>query len=137
MLGHGPPWLLRRVAVEEVLRDGKFVGWRVLAVPEDWSSVDLKAGDVVTRVNGKVIERPDDLWSVWLSLYTAKELRIAYERNNAAKEIAFPIDGEPSPQAIAAARGDAPVPKSARPDARRTVVIEEAPLLGEDDPPTY
>src|SRR5262245_20875098 len=60
-LAKGPPWILRRVAVEEVLRDGKFIGWRLVAMPADWKGIDLKPGDVVTTVNGQTLEKPDDL----------------------------------------------------------------------------
>src|SRR6185436_3417923 len=44
-LSKGPPWVLRRVPIEEVMRDGKFFGWRVVAMPPEWSDIDLKAGD--------------------------------------------------------------------------------------------
>src|SRR5262245_34823353 len=61
VLRQGPPWLLRRVVPEEVIRGGKFIGWRILSMPDDWG-IDLKSGDVVTKVNGLALERPDDLW---------------------------------------------------------------------------
>src|SRR5690242_14213138 len=42
VLRQGPPWLLRRVVPEEVIRGGKFIGWRILSMPDDWG-IDLKS----------------------------------------------------------------------------------------------
>jgi hypothetical protein len=127
VLALGPPWLLRRVLMEEVVRDGKFVGWRIVALPEEWKSVDLKPGDVVTKVNGAVIEKPDDLWSVWTSLTKATELRVAYERDGAPRELAMPIDGAPSKTAVINQTGAPPPRAPSKP--KSTIVIEE------DNPP--
>lgn len=122
-LSKGPPWLLRRVAVEEVLREGKFVGWRVVAVPPEWSGIDLKAGDVVTRVNGMPIERPDELYTAWSSLVVASDLKVAYERGGAPRELVFHIDGAPAKESPVPA-ADAPPPPRKR-AAKATVVITE------------
>src|SRR5262245_50880945 len=89
VLAKGPPWILRRVAVEEVLRDGKFVGWRLVAMPAEWKGIDLKPGDVVTQVNGQTLEKPDDLYSAWSTLVVASDLKIAYEREGAPREVVF------------------------------------------------
>ena len=114
VLSNGPPWILERVPIEEVIHDGKFVGWRVMAMPEPWSAVDLKPGDVVTRVNGVFIERPEDLFMVWTSLVVASDLRIAYERGGAAREVAFHIEGEPAKEIPASLQSDAPPPPRPR-----------------------
>jgi hypothetical protein len=127
-LGQGPPWLLRRVLTEEVLRDGKFVGWRIVAIPEEWGGAGLKPGDVVTKVNGVVVEKPDDLWKVWTLMASAKELRIAYEREGAARELAMPIDGAAGKQGLA--NPDAPPPPPARKKPKGTIVIEDDDSLG-------
>jgi hypothetical protein len=94
-LKEGPPWLLSRVEVEEVLRKGAFVGWRVVRMPAGWEGAGVRPGDVVTRVNGLALEKPDDLFAVWTAVAGAKELRIAYERDGEAEELAMPIVGEP------------------------------------------
>src|SRR5262245_5761331 len=83
VLAEGPPWVLRRVPIEEVIREGKFYGWRVVAMPPEWSGIDLKPGDVVTRVNGMTLEKPDDLFTAWTSLVIASDLKVAYERDGA------------------------------------------------------
>ena len=112
VLANGPPWILSRVPVEEVIKDGKFVGWRVLGLPPDWAALDLKPGDVVTRVNGMSLERPEDLWSAWTSLVVASDLKIAYEREGAPRELTFHIEGEPSKELPAAMTSEEPPPRA-------------------------
>lgn len=126
VLLQGPPWILRRVPVEEVIRAGAFIGWKILALPEDWNQIELKTGDVVTAVNGKTLERPDDLFTAWRELARANEIKISYEREGAARELVIPIFGPPSQEAIQALESDNGPPRrstSGRP--RGTTVIEE------------
>lgn len=134
VLKKGPPWLLRRVTIEEVIREGKFVGWRVLSLslPDGWR-VDLKPGDVVMKVNGLALERPDDLWAAWLQLHSAIELKVACEREGKPFEIAMPIDG-PSTAAGALAQMETEPPPPPRPSRWQTVVIEGDDPLPSADP---
>ena len=124
VLRKGPPWLLRRVTMEEVIREGRFIGWRILQLsfPEDWK-VDLKPGDIVTKVNSLPLERPDDLWAAWLQLYSAIELRLSCEREGRPVDIVLPIDG-PSSAAASLAQVDTQPPPPPRPSRWQTVVIE-------------
>jgi hypothetical protein len=134
VLVQGPVWILQRVAPEEVIRNGAFVGWRVMAMPNEWGHLALKAGDVVTQVNGAVIERPEDLWSVWMGLATAKELRVAYEHEGAMKELVMPIDGPPNEAVIAKLQNNASPSRAQQP--KGTVVIEDGtppPADGDSD----
>jgi hypothetical protein len=105
LVTQGPPWILRRVMMEEVLRsDGKFTGWRMAGLPEEWKDIDLKPGDVVTRVNGLPLETPDDAWEAWKSVARFPELKITLTRDGAARTLVLPIDGPPV-AATAAALG--------------------------------
>ncbi len=61
-----------------------------------WNGVDLAPGDIVTSVNGRPIERPEQALTAFQSLAIAKELRIAYERGGARRELVYPIDDPPS-----------------------------------------
>lgn len=123
VLPSGLPWLLRRVWPEDVFQDGKFVGWRLVAIPEEWSGVDLRPDDVITKVNGKSIETPEQLWDAWAALATAPELRVAYDRNGEARELVLPIEGPPAPELFAALTSASPPARKA-PAKRGTVVIE-------------
>src|SRR5688500_6473027 len=89
VLSRGPAWIFQRGKIEEVLKDNKFVGWRVTELPEAWKGVDLKTGVVVTRVNGMTLERPEEVYTAWSSLNVASELKISYERDGGAREVVF------------------------------------------------
>ncbi|MEO8878290.1 MAG: hypothetical protein ABI461_22035 [Polyangiaceae bacterium] len=72
--------------------DGKFVGFRIAMLQGDsWKGVDLKPGDVVTKVNGFPIERPEQALEVFHSLDIASELRIGYQRDGADRELRYAI----------------------------------------------
>jgi hypothetical protein len=132
VLLQGPSWILRRIVADEVIRDGAFVGWRIAALPEEWSHLAIKPGDVVTRVNGAPLERPDDLWAAWAALASAKELKITYEREGAARDLTMPIDGAPTGEVVARLQSNAPPPRPSRPP-KGTIVIEEGAPPGSAD----
>lgn len=130
VLPSGLPWILRRVWPEEVVREGKFIGWRLVAIPEEWVGLDVRPDDVVTRVNGKGVETPDQLWEAWTSLATATELRVAYERNGEAKEFVMPIKGDPAPELLASLTSPSPPPRKAS-AKKGTIVIESRDPAGD------
>lgn len=72
---------------------GKFRGFRIKALRDAafWSGVDLKPGDVVTRVNGLPIERPEQALRAFESLQSSRELRVSYERGGEPRELSYPI----------------------------------------------
>ena len=84
---------LQMVEVEPRVFDGKFTGWTIVGLyPRDfWQDVDLREGDVVTRVNGLPIERETEAFSAFQGLKQAKELTVALERDGQAKKLRFPI----------------------------------------------
>jgi hypothetical protein len=113
LVQQGPPWVLRRVMPEEVIRkDGKFTGWRLVGLPDDWR-IDLKPGDVVSRVNGLPVETPDEAWEAWKSVAKAPEIRISLTRDGAARELVIPIDGALSPETAKALGRDGAPPRAA------------------------
>lgn len=137
VLRMGPAWIFRRVMREEVLDNaGQLLGWRLTALPEEWKDIDLKPGDIVTKVNGVAIVRPDDAWNVWKGIATAKEIRIDYDRAGAPRVATFPIDGEPSPDVVRAYQSDQP---PARPPMNKkgTIVIEGDDSLTRDGDSAY
>jgi hypothetical protein len=144
VLARGPAWVFQRVKIEEVLRENKFIGWRVTELPESWKHIDLKTGDVVTRVNGMTLERPEEVYTAWSSLNVASELKVSYERDGAAREVVFTIDGEPGrpTQTVGQAQGaaaeppaerPAPPPERGKPRSKKTVVIVEDDSIAGDD----
>jgi len=86
---------LQRVELDDqpVMAAGKFHGFRIsnLRDPDFWAGVDLKAGDVVTGVNGFPIERPEQAQTAFESLQVASELKVAYDRDGKPHELVYAI----------------------------------------------
>ncbi|MBM4360237.1 MAG: serine protease [Deltaproteobacteria bacterium] len=129
VLREGPGWLLDRVPVEEVVTNGKFIGWRVRELPADWANGDLKTGDVVTRINGMTLETPIEFWSAWSTFAGAAELKLDFLRGAEARVLKVAVAGKPDPAATAKLldkTGDAPPPVRER--RFETVTIEGDPV---------
>jgi hypothetical protein len=109
ILREGPPWLLERVPIEEVMDQGKFKGWRLQDFPAEWSHVELQPGDVVTALNGMALETPDQLWAAWANMGTSNDIKVTFVREGEAKELRVPIWGKPDP-ALAAQLGSSKPP---------------------------
>lgn len=84
---------LQHVFVEPSLQGGKFQGFRIVELrpPAAWEGVDLRVGDVVTRINGKPIERPEQAHAVFLGLKEADRLVVSYLRDGEPSELVIPI----------------------------------------------
>jgi hypothetical protein len=125
LVTQGPPWVLRRIVSEEVMKsDGKFAGWRLVGLPEEWRGIDLRPGDVVTRVNGLPLETPDQAWDAWKSVARAPELKISLMRDGAPRELTLPIDGAPTAETTGAlGRDPGPQRPSAPPPARSSIQL--------------
>jgi type II secretory pathway component PulC len=94
VLDASPGLFLQHVQTEPRFAHGRFAGWRVVSFfPGDarFAGVDLQAGDVVTRVNGKPIEEPDQFMAVWQELRTSKELVVDVERAGAPRTLRWTI----------------------------------------------
>lgn len=83
---------LQNVAVEDwpVMHEGKFHGFKIRSINTTWG-VDLKPGDVVTRVNGIVPEHPEEADAALRSLEKAASLKVDFEREGKAKTLELPI----------------------------------------------
>lgn len=93
-LARGIGRFLQNVKTEAVLSHGHFVGWRMLALfPKrpDVQVQGIKAGDVLVRVNGVSVERPEDFKSIWDTLDTAKELILDIEREGHPSALHYAI----------------------------------------------
>ena len=94
VLDASPGYFLQHVQTEPRFDRGRFRGWRVVSFfPGDdrFAGVDLQAGDVVTRVNGKPIEEPDQFMRVWTELRSSPELTVDVERNGAPRTLRWTI----------------------------------------------
>ena len=94
VLDKSPGYFLQQVQTEPRFNHGRFHGWRLVSFfPGDarFAGVDLQAGDVVTRINGKAIEQPDQFMTVWTEMRTSKELVVETERDGAARTLRWTI----------------------------------------------
>ena len=90
---------LGHVVLEPSLKAGKFTGWSIVELlPQgQWGGVDLRPGDVVTRVNGMAIEREAQAFDAFQAVRQAPALEISYLRQNQPRTLRFAIVGVPSP----------------------------------------
>lgn len=81
------------VRVEPRFDGEKFVGWELVELlpPDSWKQVDLKPGDVVTRVNGRPIERESEAYQAFISLRESDRLVVSYLRGDLERELIFRI----------------------------------------------
>jgi S1-C subfamily serine protease len=85
---------LQTVSVDPLLARGHFRGWIIRSFNSDdtcYAGVDLRAGDVVTRVNGRGVEHPEEALEVWTKLPTSSELVIDFLRDGQARKVRFGI----------------------------------------------
>jgi S1-C subfamily serine protease len=90
---------LGHVSVQPNITAGKFGGWIIMGLepPELWQGVDLRPGDVVTRVNGMPIERETEAFDAFQAVRQAPALEVSYLRQNQPRTLRLPINGPSSP----------------------------------------
>jgi type II secretory pathway component PulC len=110
------------VKVEPRLDGDTFVGWQIVALtPADtWAGVDLLPGDVVTRINGRPIEREAQAFAAFTSLKQSDQLTVTYLRDEQPRELVWSIVPRPgfrlttaAPSAAPASSAVAPLPRPA------------------------
>jgi len=84
----GPQEFIQQVQVRPSFRRGRFFGWRIVAYS---GPGPVRGGDVVTQINGKPIERPDQFMAVWEKLPAAQELVVQMWRGGREVTLRYPI----------------------------------------------
>lgn len=84
----GPHWLLQRVKVRPKLRRGVFVGWRVISYAGPGR---LAVGDVVRRINGRSVERPEQFIEVWNGMTKQDRFEVELIRSGKKRRYSFPL----------------------------------------------
>jgi hypothetical protein len=85
---------LGAVEVEPKIVRGRFEGWllRSLHAGEAcWADVDLRPGDVVSRVNHRSVEKPEQAHAVWSALRHAREISVDFVRGAKGHTLRFAI----------------------------------------------
>jgi hypothetical protein len=103
-VARGPGAFLQRVELDDrpVFDAGQFHGFRIAALRGDpgfWRGVDIRPGDVVTRVNGVVVQKPDDARTAMQTLEVASELVVDFDREGQPHELKFAILDDVPPHA--------------------------------------
>ncbi len=91
-IARGLGMFLQNVTVDDwpVMREGKFHGFKIKTLNPEWG-VDLRAGDVVTRVNGIVPEHPEEADAALRALEKAPSLKVDFEREGKSRTLELPI----------------------------------------------
>lgn len=98
LLDAGLPRWLQGVEGDRALANHRFQGWLVKSIyPNDpcYRDLDLRAGDVVQKVNGKSIEKPEQAFDVAESLRSAPALTVDYLRDGKPHHLSIEITSEP------------------------------------------
>ncbi len=84
--------LLQHVRLEPAMANGKFGGFRVASLDPAWQGAGIESGDVITRVNGQPIERPEQAMAAFESLRTASELSVDFTRGGTPANLRLRIE---------------------------------------------
>jgi type II secretory pathway component PulC len=87
-LRDGAQSFIQKVRVRPAFRSGRFLGWRVLAYE---GPGPIRIGDVVMRVNGEELERPDQFMKAWNGLRGRSDLVVEMIRAGKRVALRFPI----------------------------------------------
>lgn len=87
-LRDGAQSFIQKVRVRPAFRGGRFLGWRVLAYE---GPGPIRIGDVVMRVNGEELERPDQFMKAWNGLRGRSDLVVEMIRAGKRVALRFPI----------------------------------------------
>jgi S1-C subfamily serine protease len=84
----GPQRFIRQVSVRPAFHRKKFFGWRIISYRGPGA---IRPGDVVMRVNGGLVERPDQFMAVWDTLERRKDLVVDLVREGRTITLRYPI----------------------------------------------
>lgn len=96
LLDRGPGVFLRGVELAPHFRSGRFAGWKIVQfMPGEsrFDPYDLRPGDVIGMINGRLIERPPHLSALWEELRTADAVAIEVRRGDDAFRLHFEVLG--------------------------------------------
>jgi type II secretory pathway component PulC len=83
---------LQHLRLEPAMRDGKFGGFRLAALDPAWRGAGLESGDLIMRLNGQPIERPEQALAAFESLRTASEIRVDFTRDGVPSSVRYRIE---------------------------------------------
>ena len=94
VLAQSPGTFLSHVDPAPTFHEHTFSGWRINSFfPGDprFSGVDLRTGDIVTRINGRPIEQPEQFIKVWENARYRRDLTVEIVRDGVAYTLSWTI----------------------------------------------
>lgn len=94
VLARGPGALLQQVELAVVLQQRRFAGYRIVAFrqhPDAWQQHGLKPGDVIRRVNGLSVAKPEAIYRLWQQLAVASEVVVELVRAGRPQRLRWAI----------------------------------------------
>lgn len=99
-LDAGPAAFLAWFETEAATDEGRFVGWRLVKLlPEGraLAALDLVPDDVLVAINGRPLQRPDEMSDLWTELYGAGAIVAEIRRGPERFTLRYTISGPPLP----------------------------------------
>jgi len=89
----GPGRLLQRIPVQPFRAQGKFMGFQIVDLfpGENIQTTQIRRGDVITRINGRRVDRPEQFMRLFEDLHTWESLEIELLRGDIRKVVLFTI----------------------------------------------
>jgi hypothetical protein len=92
VLDRGAGDFLSSIDDDPMVVGGRFRGWLFRGWRDTrYATADFLPNDLVLRINGRVIERPEQLGELWETLRTAGELVVDLERDGKPVTVRYPI----------------------------------------------
>ncbi len=83
VLAQGPQRFIAGLEVVGAFEGKKFIGFRIVQIlPESplYQNRFIKAGDVILKINGQSVERPDQFMKIWEKLQKTNEIEVLWKR---------------------------------------------------------
>jgi hypothetical protein len=92
ILDQGLGRVLARLKLSPAMQGGRFEGFRVSAIDPAWSGANLQLDDVLLRLNGQPIERPEQAQLAFESLRVASEVALELKRAGEKMTLRYRIE---------------------------------------------
>lgn len=94
VLDRGLQPLIADVNLRPAVEDDRFVGWRIQFLKpteSPYRASAVRPGDVLTKVNGQALERPDQMMAVWKTLRDSDAITFSVIRAGKPLDITYSI----------------------------------------------
>jgi len=84
--------MLGRLQLRPTLEGNRFRGFRVAGLDAQWSTSGVRTGDIITRLNGQPIERPEQAMVAFDSLRVASEIAVEIVRDSKPMRLRYRVE---------------------------------------------